>query len=71
MPKKLALNSRIQTNQILTNDDEVSIPSLSSVLLAVPTEKLGVSDQIIRKVPILRIILSNSYNSCQVRVKFH
>ena len=25
--KKLALNSGIQTNQILTNDDEVCIPS--------------------------------------------
>ena len=34
MPKKLALNSRIQTYQILTND-EVCIPSLSSILIAV------------------------------------
>ena len=34
--KKLALNSGIQTNQILTNDDEVCIPRLSSILLAVP-----------------------------------
>ena len=33
--KKLALNSGIQTNQILTKDDEVGIPSLSSILLAV------------------------------------
>ena len=33
--KKLALNSEIQTNQILTNDDEVYIPRLSSILLAV------------------------------------
>ena len=33
--KKLALNSQIQTYQILTNDDEVGIPSLSSILLAV------------------------------------
>ena len=33
--KKLALNSGIQTNQILTNDDEVCIPCLSSILLAV------------------------------------
>ena len=33
--KKLAWNSEIQTNQILTNDDEVCIPSLSSILLAV------------------------------------
>ena len=32
---KLALNSGIQTYQILTNDDEVCIPSLSSILLAV------------------------------------
>ena len=37
MPKndKLALNSGIQTYQILTNDDEAFIPSLSSILLAV------------------------------------
>ena len=35
--KKLALNSGIQTYQILTNDDEVCIPSLSSILLAVCT----------------------------------
>ena len=38
MPKKnlkMALNSGIQTNQILTKDDEVCIPSLSSILLAV------------------------------------
>ena len=33
---KLALNSGIQTYQILTNDDEVCIPNLSSSLLAVP-----------------------------------
>ena len=32
--KKLALDSGIQTNQILTND-EVCIPRLSSILLAV------------------------------------
>jgi hypothetical protein len=31
----VALNSGIQTYQILTNDDEVCIPSLSSILLAV------------------------------------
>ena len=36
--KKLALKSGIQTYQILTNDDEVCIPSLSSILLAVPIE---------------------------------
>ena len=38
MPKqieKLALKLEIQTYQILTNDDEVCIPSLSSILLAV------------------------------------
>ena len=37
MPKnrKLALNSGIQTNQILTNDDKVCIPRRSSILLAV------------------------------------
>ena len=32
---KLALKLGIQTYQILTNDDEVCIPSLSSILLAV------------------------------------
>ena len=36
---KLTLNSGIQTNQILTNDDEVCIPRLSSILLAVKTPK--------------------------------
>ena len=37
MPKnnKLALDLGIQTNQILINDDEVCIPRLSSILLAV------------------------------------
>ena len=30
--KKLALDLGIQTYQILTNDDEVCIPSLSSIL---------------------------------------
>ena len=37
MPKneKLSLNSGIQTYQILTNDDEVCIPRLSSIPLAV------------------------------------
>jgi hypothetical protein len=33
----LALNSEIQTNQILENDDEVFIPHLSFILLAVHT----------------------------------
>ena len=33
--KQLALKLGIQTYQILTNDDEVCIPSLSSILLAV------------------------------------
>ena len=39
MPKnvKLALNSEIETNQILTNDDEVCILRRSSILLAVFT----------------------------------
>ena len=31
----MALNAGIQTYQILTNDDEVCIPSLSNILLAV------------------------------------
>ena len=35
--KKLALNSGIQNNQILSNDDEVCISRLSSILLAVNT----------------------------------
>ena len=33
--KKLALELGIQTYQILENDDEVCIPSLSSILFAV------------------------------------
>ena len=33
--KKLALKLGIQTYQILTNNDEVCIPSVSSILLAV------------------------------------
>ena len=33
--KKLALKLGVQTDQILTNNDEVCIPSLSSILLAV------------------------------------
>ena len=33
--KKLALKIVIQTYQILTNDDEVCIPGLSGILLAV------------------------------------
>ena len=37
--KKFALNSRIQTNQILTNDAEICTQSLSSILLAVLTTK--------------------------------
>ena len=35
MRKKLALNLGIQTYQILTNDDEICILILSSILLAV------------------------------------
>ena len=37
MPKKLEIGFKIvmQTYQILTNDDEVCIPSLCSILLAV------------------------------------
>jgi hypothetical protein len=38
--KKSALNSEIQTNQILKNDDEVYIPRLSSILLTVNTIKI-------------------------------
>jgi hypothetical protein len=41
----LALNSGIQTYQILTNNDEVCIPSLSSILLAAyKIASLGVND---------------------------
>ena len=42
--KKMALNSGIQTNQILTNNDEVCIPRLSSIFLAV-TEGVSVEEQ--------------------------
>ena len=38
--KKLALKLGILTYQILTNDDEVCIPSLSSILLAVLAMRL-------------------------------
>ena len=44
--KKLALNSGIQTNQILTNDDEVCTPRLSSVLLAVETHIIATSHKV-------------------------
>ena len=37
----MTLNSGIQTYQILTNDDEVCIPSLFSILLAVPPSTFG------------------------------
>ena len=37
--EKKALKLRIQTYQILTNDDEACIPSLSSILLAIPVGK--------------------------------
>ena len=36
--QKLALNTGLQTYQILTNDDEVCIPSLSIILLVVMSE---------------------------------
>ena len=36
--KKLALNSGVQTNQILTNDDEVCIPCLFIILLPVHSQ---------------------------------
>ena len=35
MNKKLALDLGIQTNQILTNDDEFCIPRLSTILIDV------------------------------------
>ena len=37
--KKLTLDLGIQTHQILTNDDEVYIPRLSSIPLAVMIKK--------------------------------
>ena len=39
--KKLALRLGIETYQILTNDDEFCIPSLSSILLAVVQHQLS------------------------------
>ena len=39
--KKLALKLEIQTYQILTKDDEVCIPSLSSILSAVMSQQNG------------------------------
>ena len=39
--KKLTLKLGIQTDQILTNNDEVCFPSLSSILLAVQDGKYG------------------------------
>ena len=36
--KKLTLDSHIQTYQILTNNDEVCIPSISSILIALSAE---------------------------------
>ena len=40
----LALNSGIHTYQILTNDDEVCIPSLSSILLALKPKVRGLME---------------------------
>ena len=37
----MALNSGIQTYQILTKDDEVCIPSLCSILIAVYSILMG------------------------------
>ena len=39
--KKLDLNSGVQTNQILTNDDEVCISRLPSILLAVTIARIS------------------------------
>ena len=39
--KKLALKLGIQTYQILTKDDEVCFPSLSSIFLAVSVSSTG------------------------------
>ena len=42
MPKNIKFNLKfgIQTYQILTNGDEVCIPSLPSILIAVPCTQL-------------------------------
>ena len=50
----MAFNSRIQTYQILTNNDEVCIPSLSTILIAVTETKSSMT--------ILRI--SQFYYTC-------
>jgi hypothetical protein len=52
--KKLALKLEIQTYQILTNDDELCIPSISIILLAVfETQLTLMSVSIIPHTPIL------------------
>ena len=60
MPKnwKLASNSGIQTDQILSNDDEVCIPSLSSILLAVKE---------LAKYVVKKTVISESTNTTKIR----
>ena len=54
MPKKQKLNLKvgIQTYQILTNNDGVCIPSLSSILIAVPCTQLESQQDINKFVPL-------------------
>ena len=49
----MALNSGIQTYQILTNDDEVCIPRLSSILLAVKQD--GIKSFIYHLFPVVAV----------------
>ena len=79
--KKLALNSGIQTYQILTNDDEVCIPSFSSILLAVKSVAasrrcscallllLAVPPPLPRSVPWTRLLLVHTLLNFQVLSK--
>ena len=53
----MALNSRIQTYQILTNDDEVYIPSLFSIAIAVTCLK----SILFKKVFWLSLLQKNIY----------
>ena len=68
--KKLALKLGIQTYQILANDDEVCIPSLSSVLLAVknvwPSVPWGYSCHLSSKVTI-HCIARSHFNISEVQ----
>ena len=66
--KRLAFYSGIQTNQILTNDDEVCIPRLSSILLAV--QSLAISAWINSIVSCFRIHVVSTYYSVRAVIHF-